>query len=198
MYAMVSAATFALLFSRVDSYSTSRFIGLTFSCVAIAFSIWQLREQFARWRQPELYLNDDNELFAKIFKGQARRRFQIALLIGVFGILIYIGLHVSPVGRPLLCAITWLCVLLLGLWICLLAGADALAVWMLYREAQRRNELEQIAQTYLTSRGRHKHEEDSSEQSDSNASTTAEQVVSQLARQTASEHSATSQNHDAN
>jgi hypothetical protein len=89
------------------------------------------------------YNTAEMEADERSYRGsQFRRRMQASALIGVVGVAVLGGLWIDgPPGE----ALYWCGVLLVVIWICLLAGADAASTQSFFRDVQKRRAAEHAA-----------------------------------------------------
>lgn len=147
-FAWGAAFASASLFADAASRAAVRNVGLLVAGVVLAFSIWQFREQLDRVKRPEQRFNERSEREFKFLKRQAFRRLQLSGLSGISGALMLVGLYVPADRAPRIWAISWLAVLFFVGWTALLAGADALLIWLHYSNAGRKRSAERILLEY--------------------------------------------------
>lgn len=147
-FAWSAALASASLFADAASRAAVRNIGLLVAGVVLAFSIWQFREQLDRVKRPERYFNERSEREFKFLKRQAFRRLQLSGLSGISGALMLVGLYVPADRAPRIWAVSWLAVLFFVGWTALLAGVDALSIWLHYSSAGRKRSAERILLEY--------------------------------------------------
>jgi len=131
-----------------SSLSRTRDVCLVVAALVLAFAIWQIRVQFVHARLSKEDLPVLNDKGYKFFKRRSQRRLQLACLAFIVGVAIFVGSSVAPDRFPLLWTSAWLCVLLLGVWVCALAVADAISTWLSFDVERNQNYAEQVLLKY--------------------------------------------------
>ena len=122
--------------------------------VVVAFAVWQGRVQWDRTRRFDVYAQGLSKREAAFLKRQTRRRLQIAILAGVSGAFMLVGLLVPIKSAPKFVLTCWAGVLLFGAWTCLLAVVDAISTWASFTDERERHDAEKKAIEYHMNRFR--------------------------------------------
>ena len=123
-------------------------LALGIAGIAIAFSIWQFRIQLDKVLRPDFYFANDTDRERRFHKRQAFRRTQIAVLAGLFGVCMLLGLYVSPEARPSAWGIVWTLALLFLAWGGILTLVDALSIRLHFGAELDKRRAEKIALDY--------------------------------------------------
>lgn len=126
----------------------ARWVGLIVAGVALAFGVWQVREQRDRVRRPKTRFGARPEKELEFLKRQAFRRMQIGGLAAIVGGLMLVGLYVPPQNAPGWWAASWLGVLFFSVWTALLALVDAISTWLYFSGESAQTDAEKILLQY--------------------------------------------------
>lgn len=128
--------------------AASHLLGLALAAFLLAFAISQFRQYYRRVRLPasELPAEDDRERL--YLSRQAWRRLQIAVLVGIAGFCMLLGMTIPFGDHPRFFALSWFGAILFGTWVVVLAGVDWIATWLYFGEARQINRAERLALRY--------------------------------------------------
>lgn len=123
-------------------------IAVAIAVVALSFAIWQFRIQLDLFRRPDLYFANESARAKKFFKRQALRRVQLSAMVGLFGVLMLVGLYLPYQIYPRAWGIVWTAALIVLVWGGAIAAADLLAVRLFYAAELDKQNAEKLALDY--------------------------------------------------
>ena len=128
--------------------ATTRVLGLAIAGVVLAFAISQFRYYLATARMPDSQTPGENDRERRFYRRQAWRRLQISALSAIAGGCMLAGM-LTPYGdHPRVFMLSWLGVVLFGVWVVALALVDCVSTWMRFSEERQVHEAERLALRY--------------------------------------------------
>lgn len=158
-----AAAHFEILFGQdcMEEWFSAKTIFLLISAVAIASAIWHFRVFYALFRSIDATQERSRE--SNYVRRQLRRRIQIAMLIGVSGVCMFFGVHLSHTKSPGWFVLTWGLAMVFLIWTMLLAMVDMMSIRLHFRRARSKNIAEELKIRYeleKATRAQHEKETD--------------------------------------
>lgn len=79
---------------------------------------------------------------------QYRRRLQISVLIGISGLCMFLGLHVSHITQPMRFLLAWGLAIIFLSWTILLALVDVMSIRLYFKRVRNKNLVEELKIRY--------------------------------------------------
>lgn len=117
-------------------WASAKFGFLLLSAFAVGYAIWQVRNLLYSLRSVDTRKNEKWDIVFR--KRQIRRRIQISILIGICGVCMFFGLHISHLERPSWFVLSWALAILTISWTIVLAVVDFVSIQMHFKRWESR------------------------------------------------------------